>query len=91
MFDQLESDDLFGMSSALEALHELGKNTDQAMLLQRASERLDIQVHLQVQTRKFEPATSVRDRRDYRGHLQWRMHGTSFTPLVGGRYVLARF
>ena len=41
-------DDLFEMSGALAALGELERNTDQAILAQRSSERLEIQCRVWV-------------------------------------------
>ena len=43
MFDDVNTDSLFGMSDALEALSELENNTSEAIVAQRSSERLEIQ------------------------------------------------
>ena len=42
VFDDPLDDELFGMSGALEALGELERNTDEAIIAQRSSERLEI-------------------------------------------------
>ena len=47
MFNQ--QDELFELTDALSALGELEKNTDRAILAQRASERLDIKCKVVVQ------------------------------------------
>ena len=49
MFDESHNEDLFGASDALEALAELEQNTNRAILQQRATERIDICVKIQVQ------------------------------------------
>ena len=49
MFDEIQGDDVFGMSGALEALAELECNTSDAILAQRSSERIEIQTKVLVQ------------------------------------------
>ena len=46
MFDESRDQDFFGMSDALQALSELERNTDAAILAQRSSERIDIQARI---------------------------------------------
>ncbi len=48
MFDQLQREDVFEISDALESLHELGQNTHAAFVAQRASERLDIRTKVEI-------------------------------------------
>ena len=47
MFDDL-NDGALGVSDALEALNELAGNTDPEILRQRASERIDVQVRVEI-------------------------------------------
>ncbi len=42
LFDDLQQDDLFSVTDALEALRELEQNTSQAIIAARSSERVDI-------------------------------------------------
>jgi len=50
VFDQLQSEDVFEISDALESLHELGQNTHAAFVAQRASERLDIRTKVAIRS-----------------------------------------
>ena len=62
MFDEL-NDDVLGFSNALEALNELERNTEQAIIAQRVSERLDVRVKVVIR-----PAnSSERHRRSIEG------------------------
>ena len=49
MFDEIQGDEIFGMSGALEALAELERNTSDAILAQRSSERIEIQTKVLIQ------------------------------------------
>ena len=49
MFDQMQDDDVFSMSDAFEALSELENNTSRAILVQRSSERIEIQAKVLIQ------------------------------------------
>ena len=48
MFDEFATDDLLGISDALEALRDLESNSHQAFVAQRASERVEIHARLVV-------------------------------------------
>ena len=49
MFDELQGNDVFSMTDALESLSELEHNTSDAILAQRSSERIEIQTRLILQ------------------------------------------
>ena len=49
MFDHDDEGDLFGVSSALESLSELERNTNAAVMAQRTSQRVEIQAKIVIQ------------------------------------------
>ncbi len=58
MFNDFD-DDILGVSDALEALNELENNTDQAILAQRSSERIDVRTRVVIRPANSSERTAM--------------------------------